>query len=181
MLGCMDPSSDPSGLTSQLPSPRQIFSLKIILIMMPWLYLVSSRDFWSILFWLTQAAHRTSSLQRLSDRCKSQKSRYMMQHTLFAALEEDRLWHLAKYQCQLPSVTSTTQELKRLSLTLLIWSIHTMQSLVEGRSMPSKPFFIQHIYARRYLRNKDPLLFAGVKKLPGRSKGAGQIQRLSKT
>jgi hypothetical protein len=41
MLGCKDPLSDPCGLTSQLPSPRKTFSLKIILIMMPWLYLVS--------------------------------------------------------------------------------------------------------------------------------------------
>jgi hypothetical protein len=50
MLGCKDPSSDPSGLTSQLPSPRKTFSSRIILIMMSWLYLVSSRDFWSIMF-----------------------------------------------------------------------------------------------------------------------------------
>jgi hypothetical protein len=38
----------------------------------------------------------TSSLQRLSGKCKRQRTRYMMQHTLFVALEEDRLWHLAK-------------------------------------------------------------------------------------
>jgi hypothetical protein len=94
MLGCKDPSSNPSGLTSQLPSPRKTFSSRIILIMMPWLYLMSSRDFWSIMFWLTQVVQRTSSLQRLSDRCKSQKTRYLMQHTLFVASEEDRLWHL---------------------------------------------------------------------------------------
>jgi hypothetical protein len=90
-VGCKDPSSDPSGLTSQLPSPRKTFSSKIILIMMPWLYLVSSRDFWSTMFWSTQAVQRTSFLQRLSDKCKSQKTRYMMQHTLFVASEEDRL------------------------------------------------------------------------------------------
>jgi hypothetical protein len=50
MLGCKDPSSDPSGLISQSPSPRRIFSLKTILTMTPWLYLVSSRDFWSTMF-----------------------------------------------------------------------------------------------------------------------------------
>jgi hypothetical protein len=37
MLGCKDPSSDPSGLISQLPSPKKTFSLKIILTMMSWL------------------------------------------------------------------------------------------------------------------------------------------------
>jgi hypothetical protein len=59
MLGSKDPSSDPSGLTSQLPSPRKTFSSKIILIMMPWLYLVSSREIWSTMFWMTQAVQRT--------------------------------------------------------------------------------------------------------------------------
>jgi hypothetical protein len=139
MLGCKDPSSDPCGLTSQLPSPRRIFSLKTIVTMMPWSYLMSLRDFWSTMFWLTQAVQRTSYLQRLSDRCKNQKTRFMMQHTLFVASEEDRLWHLAKLQCQLPSVTSKTQGLNKLSLTSLTWNTHTMQSLVEGCLMPSKP------------------------------------------
>ena len=32
-------------------------------------------------------------------------------------------------------------------LTLLIWSIHIMQSLVEGCSMPSKQYSTQHIFA----------------------------------
>jgi hypothetical protein len=32
----------------------------------------------------------------LSDRCKNQKKRFMMQRTLFVASKEDRLWHLAK-------------------------------------------------------------------------------------
>jgi hypothetical protein len=54
------------------------------------------KGFWSTMFWLTQAVQQTSFLQRLSDICKSQKTRYMMQHTLFVASEEDRLWHLAK-------------------------------------------------------------------------------------
>jgi hypothetical protein len=40
-----------------------------------------------------------------------------------------------------------TRKQNMLSLTLLIWSIHTMQSLVEGRLMPSKQYFIQHIFA----------------------------------
>jgi hypothetical protein len=96
MLGCKDPSSNPSGLTFQLPSPRKIFSSKIILTMIPWLYLVLSRDFYFTMFWLTQAVQQTSSLQRLSSKCKNQKTRYMMQHTLFVALEEDKLWHLAR-------------------------------------------------------------------------------------
>jgi hypothetical protein len=47
MLGCKDPSSNPSGLTFQLPSPRKTFNSRIILTTMQWLYLVSSRDFWS--------------------------------------------------------------------------------------------------------------------------------------
>jgi hypothetical protein len=54
------------------------------------------KGFWSTMSWLTQAAQRTSSLQRLLGKCKSQKIRYTMQHTLFVALEEDRLWHLAR-------------------------------------------------------------------------------------
>jgi hypothetical protein len=43
--------------------------------------------------------------------------------------------------------TSTTQGLNKLSLTSLTWNTHTMQSLVEGRLMPLKPYFIQHTYA----------------------------------
>jgi hypothetical protein len=99
MLGCKDPSSDLSGPTSQQPSPRRIFSSKTILTTMLWLYLVSSRDFWSTMFWLTQVVQRTSYFQRLLARCKNQRTRFMMLHTLFVALEEDRLWHLAKSQC----------------------------------------------------------------------------------
>jgi hypothetical protein len=52
-----------------------------------------------------------------------------------------------------------------------------MQSLVEGHLMLSKQYFIQHIYARRYLQNKGPLLSMGVKKLPEGPKETGQIQR----
>jgi hypothetical protein len=82
MLGCRDPSSSPNGPTSQSPSPRRTFSSKITLTMMLWSYFVSSRDFWSIMFWLTQAVQRISYLLRHSDRCKSQKTRFMMLHTL---------------------------------------------------------------------------------------------------
>jgi hypothetical protein len=71
----------------------------------------------------------------------------MMLHNLSMASEEGRLSHLVKSQCQLPSATSTIQGLNRLSLTLLTWSTPTMQSLVEGHLMPSKQYFIQHIYA----------------------------------
>jgi hypothetical protein len=110
-------------------------------------YLVSSKDFWSIMFWLPQAVHRTLYLQRPSSRCKNQRTRFMMLHTLFVALEDGRLWHLAKSQCQLPSVMSTTQELSKLFLTLSIWNTRTMQSLVEEHLMPSKQYFIQHTYA----------------------------------
>jgi hypothetical protein len=42
---------------------------------------------------------------------------------------------------------STTQELSKLFLTLSTWSTRTMQLLVEGHSMPSKQYFIQHTYA----------------------------------
>jgi hypothetical protein len=62
------------------------------------------------------------------------------------ASEEDILWHLAKSQCQSPSVTSTTQELSKLFLTLSTWSTHTTQSLVEGRLMPLKQYFIPRTY-----------------------------------
>jgi hypothetical protein len=147
MLGCKIPSSNPSGPTFQSPSPRRTFSSKITLTMMPWSYLVSSRDFWSIMFWLTQVVHRISYLLRPSDRCKSQRTRFMMLHTLSVASEEGRLLHLVKSQCQLPSATSITQGLNRLSLTLSTWSTPIMQSLVEGHLMPSKQYFIQHIYA----------------------------------
>jgi hypothetical protein len=136
MLGCKDPSSDQSGPTSQSPSPRRIFISKIIHTTMLWLYLVSSRGFWSTMFWLTQAVQRTLYLQRLSSRCKNERTRFMMLHTLFVASEEGRLWHSAKSQCQSPSVMSTTQWLSRLSLTLLTWITHRMQLLVEGCLMP---------------------------------------------
>jgi hypothetical protein len=65
----------------------------------------------------------------------------------FVASKDDRLWHLAKSQCQLPSVMSTTQELSKLVLTLSTWNTRTMQSLVEEHLMPSKQYFIQHTYA----------------------------------
>jgi hypothetical protein len=42
MLECKDPSSSPSGLMYQSPSPRKIFSSRIILTMMQWSYPVSS-------------------------------------------------------------------------------------------------------------------------------------------
>jgi hypothetical protein len=91
MLGCRGPSSNQSGPISQLPSLRKTFSSKIILTMMLWSYLVSSRVFWSIMFWLIQAVQRISYLLRPSDKCKSQKIRFMMLHTLYVALKEDRL------------------------------------------------------------------------------------------
>jgi hypothetical protein len=71
MLGCREPSSSQNGPTSQSPSPRRTFSSKITLTMMLWLYLVSSRDFWSTMFWLIQAVQWISYLLRPSDRCKS--------------------------------------------------------------------------------------------------------------
>jgi hypothetical protein len=91
MLGCRDPSSSQNGLTSQLPSPRRTFSSRIILIMMLWSYLASSKDFSYTMFWLIQAAQPTSYLLRPSDRCKSQRTRFMMLHTLFVASDEGRL------------------------------------------------------------------------------------------
>jgi hypothetical protein len=103
--------------------------------------------FWSTMFWLTQAVQRTLYLQRPLSRCKNQRTRFMMLHTRFVASEDGRLWHLAKSQCQLPSVMSTTQELSKLSLTLSTWNTRTMQSLVEEHLMPSKQYFIQHTYA----------------------------------
>jgi hypothetical protein len=50
--------------------------------MMLWSYLVSSRDFWFIMFWLIQAVQRISYLLRPSDRCKSHKTRFTMLHPL---------------------------------------------------------------------------------------------------
>jgi hypothetical protein len=90
---------------------------------------------------------RTLYLQRLLGRCKNQRTRFMMLHTLCVASADGRLWHSAKSQCQLPSVMSTTQELSKLFLTLSTWSTRTMQSLVEEHLMPSKQYFIQHNYA----------------------------------
>jgi hypothetical protein len=55
----------------------------------------------------------------------------MMLHTLFVASENRRLWHLAKSQCQLPSVMSITQELSKLFLTLSTWS--TRKNAIIGR------------------------------------------------
>jgi hypothetical protein len=49
------------------------------------------KGFLSIMFWLTQEVQRISYLLRPSDRCKSQKTRFMTLHTLFVASEEGRL------------------------------------------------------------------------------------------
>jgi hypothetical protein len=97
---CRDPSSSQNGPTSQSPSPRRTFSSRITLIMMLWSYLVSSRDFWSTMFWLIQVVQQISYLLRPSDRCKSQRTRFMMLHTLFVASEEGKLQHSAKSRCQ---------------------------------------------------------------------------------
>jgi hypothetical protein len=145
-LGCRDPSSSPSGPTFQSPSPKRTFSSKITLTMMLWSYLVSSRDFWSTMFWLTQAVQRTLYLQRPSSRCKSQRTRSMILHTLFVASEDGRLWHLAKSQCVTFGYVHNTRT-KQVILTLLTWNTHIMRSLVEGHLMPSKQYFIQHTYA----------------------------------
>jgi hypothetical protein len=40
---------------------------------------------------VSHAVQRTSYLQRLSDRCKNQRARFMMQHTLFVASGGGRL------------------------------------------------------------------------------------------
>jgi hypothetical protein len=48
------------------------------------------RDFWSIMFWLIYAVQWILYLPRPSDRCKSQRIRFMMLHTLFVASEEGR-------------------------------------------------------------------------------------------
>jgi hypothetical protein len=45
MLESKDPSSSPSGLIYQSPSPRKTFSSRIILTTMQWLYLISSKGF----------------------------------------------------------------------------------------------------------------------------------------
>jgi hypothetical protein len=66
----------------------------------------------------------------------------MMLHALSVASEEGILSHLVKSQFQLPSATSTTQGLNRLSLTLLTWNTHIMQSLVEEHLMPSNPAYL---------------------------------------
>jgi hypothetical protein len=48
-VGEKDRSSSLSGLIFQSPFLKKTFSLKIILTTMQWSYLVSSRDFWSIM------------------------------------------------------------------------------------------------------------------------------------
>jgi hypothetical protein len=63
-LECRDPSSSQNGPISQSPSPRRTFSSRITLTMMLWSYLVSSRDFWSTMFWLIQAVQLISYLLR---------------------------------------------------------------------------------------------------------------------
>jgi hypothetical protein len=59
--------------------------------MMLWLFLVLSKGFWFTMFWLTQAVQQILYLPKPSDRCKSQRIRFMMLHTLFVASEEGRL------------------------------------------------------------------------------------------
>jgi hypothetical protein len=69
MSECRDPSSSQDGLTFQLPSPKRIFSSRISLTMMLWLFLVLSKGFWSTMLvckpwlsrahvWLTRMAHK---------------------------------------------------------------------------------------------------------------------------
>src|SRR5688572_17652646 len=90
-VGCKDPSSSQDGLTFLLPSPKRTFSSRITHTTMPWLSLVLLKDFWSIMSWLTQAVQLTSYLLRPSDKCKSQKIRFMMLPILSVVSEEDKL------------------------------------------------------------------------------------------
>ena len=57
---------------------QEDLSSRITLTMMLWLSLVLSKDFWSTMFWLTQAVQRILYLLRPSDRCKSPKIRLGM-------------------------------------------------------------------------------------------------------
>jgi hypothetical protein len=182
MLGCKDPSSYPSGLTSQLPSPRKIFSLKIILTMMPWLYIVSSSDFWSTMFWLTQAAQRTSSLQRLSDRCKSQKTRYIHDATHpLCGFGGRQIVALGKI-----TMSVTFGYVHNTRTEQVVFDIIDMEypyNAIIGRGTLNAFEAILHpaYLCMKIPSEKDPLLFTGFKKLPGRPKGARRIQRLSIT
>jgi hypothetical protein len=72
-------------------APRRTFSSRIFLITMLWLFLALSKGFWSTMSWLIQAVQLMSYLLRPSDKCKSQKIRFMMLHILSVASEEDRL------------------------------------------------------------------------------------------
>ena len=74
MYGFREPTTSRSGLISRSPSPKKIFSSRIIHIVMPWLYLVLSRDFLSTMSWLIYAMQRILSSEGLLDNYKNQET-----------------------------------------------------------------------------------------------------------
>jgi hypothetical protein len=177
MLGCKDPSSSPSGPTFQSPYPRRTFSSKITLTMMLWSYLVSSRDFWSIIFWLTQAVQRISYFLRPSNRCKSQRTRSMILHTLFVASEDGRLWHLAKSQCQLPSAMSRTHELSKSVFD--IFDMEYPYSAIIGRGTLNAFEAILHpaYLCMKIPSEQGPIAVHGSQEAARRAEGSWTVQR----
>ena len=150
MLGCRDPSSSQNGLTSQSPSPRRTFSSKIntgsaadiifakTCVIKGFLVhnvLVDTGSAADIIF-----AKAFRQIQEPEDKIHDAT------HPL-CGFGGRQIAALGKSRCQRPSGSSTTQGLNRLSLTLLTWSTPIMQSLVEGHSMLSKLYSIQHTYA----------------------------------
>jgi hypothetical protein len=178
MLGCRDPSSSQNGPTSQSSSPRRTFISKITLIMMLWSYLMSSRDFWSIMFWLIQAVQRISYLLRPSDRCKNQRIRFMMLHPLYG-FGGRQIAALGKIT--MPVTFGFVHNTRTEQVVFDIVDMEYPYNAIISRGTLNAFEAILH---PAYLCMKIPseqgsLLFMGVKKLPERPKETGQIQRQS--
>jgi hypothetical protein len=126
MLGCKNPSSSPSGLIFQSPSQEDLQlkdyphndAMVISCVIKGFLVhnvLVDTGNATDIIF-----AKAFRQMQEPDDKIHDVT-------VLFVVSEENRLWHLARQQCQSPSAMFTTQGQSRFSSIFLIWSIYTMQ------------------------------------------------------
>jgi hypothetical protein len=147
MLECKNPSSSLSGLIFQSPSLRKTFSLRIILTTMQWSYLVSSKGFsvHNVLVDTSSAADiifakAFRQMQEPDDKI------YDATHPL-CGFGGRQIVTLGKITMPVTFRYVNNTRIEQVVFDMLIWSIHTMQSLVEGRLMLSKQYSTQHTSA----------------------------------
>jgi hypothetical protein len=147
MLGCRDPSSSPNGLTSQSPSPRRTFSSKITLTMMLWSYLVSSRDFLvhNILV-DTDSAADIIFAKAFRQMQEPEDKIHDATHPL-CGFGGRQIVALGKITMSVTFGYVHNTRTEQVIFDIVDMEYPTIQSLVEGHSMLSKQYFIQHIYA----------------------------------